>query len=200
MTEPSAAYWEALEAAKLHHASAKTYHGSLVRVHAERIRQIIVATGSRSALDYGCGKGRQYDEPLPNGQYLTELWGVPVRMYDPAVPAFAKEPTRPRDLVICTHTLGSIPVADLRAWALDRIYGLAGRAIYIAEKLGPVRKRVVPRPELHPIGWTIPQWLDLLDRPSADGRLLRVCFRDPDLMALRDFTREAQGRWREDRL
>lgn len=175
MRKPSAGYFKAIEEAKAHHASSKTYSGKFLRPHAPFVLEIIQRLGCRSVLDYGCGKGRQYewvshggDASIPQGMTIEQYWNVPVTKYDPAWPPFAQEPFGQFDLVICTHVLGSIPIRDL-GYVIGRVYGLASHAVYIAEKLGPVQKQVFSGSEAMPRGWSADDWRAMLlavERPK----------------------------------
>jgi hypothetical protein len=172
MREPSADYARALEECKRHHATSKTFSGKFLRPHAPFIKEIIDRLGCQSVLDYGCGKGEQYtwishggDASIPEGMTLEQYWGVPVTRYDPAYPPFAAEPMGQFDLVLCTHTLGSIPTKDL-PWVVDRLHSLAGKALYVAEKIGEVRKQVISQPEGFPRGWTHADWKRALQRET----------------------------------
>lgn len=141
----SADYRDCLEDCRRHHASSKTFSGRFLRPHTPFIKEIIDRLGCRSVLDYGCGKGEQYAWVMPSrGITIEEFWGVPVTKYDPAWPPFAAEPEGSFDLVICTHTLGAIPAGDV-PWVVDRLISLSAKAVYIAEKLGPVKKKVFTR-------------------------------------------------------
>jgi hypothetical protein len=168
MAEPSRSYHLALEESKRNHAETKTFSGKLLRPHAPFIKELIDRHGVKSILDYGCGKGSQYtwvageDASIPAGMTIEQYWGVPVTKYDPAYPPFAAEPTGRFDLVICTHTLGAIPVND-RPWVVARLYMLARKAIYVAEKLGqkPTKKATEAS-----TGWTREQWKAVLKHDS----------------------------------
>ena len=131
------------------------HEGMFLRPHAVPILGILRRLNCRSILDYGCGKGRQYawrshsdSTGVPRGLSLEEFWGVPVTKYDPAWPPFEAEPWGLFGLVLCTHTLGSVPLEDL-GWVIDRIYGFALEAVYVAEKIGLPGKRVLPVPTQH---------------------------------------------------
>lgn len=169
---PTPSYYRALEEAEAHHKSSKTYSGKFLRPHAPFIKEIIQRLGCESVLDYGCGKGKQYEwrsdsdgQAIPKGMTIEEYWGVPVRKYDPAYPPLAAVPTGRFDLVLCTHVAGSIPRADLR-WFREGLERYALKAIYYAEKLGPVGKRVFSEPHLMPRDWTHEEWMKAL-RPTA---------------------------------
>lgn len=173
----SPAYHRALKEAQAHHQSSKTYSGKFLRPHAPAIKHLIERWSAKSLLDYGCGKGRQYewvshgeDASIPKGMTIEQYWGIPVTKYDPAYPPFAAEPKGPDDnfdLVICTHVLGSIPTADLPA-VFEDLISYAGCAVYIAEKIGPVRKQVFSAPTEMP-RWTQAEWRAHLGRYLSDS-------------------------------
>lgn len=165
MSNPSAAYLAALEASKEIH-KGKQFTGKFLRPHAPFIKEIIDRLGCKTVLDYGCGKGQQYEWVIPStGQTIEQFWGVEVTKYDPAWPPFAKEPEGKFDLVICTQMLGAIPVAD-REWVIDRLYGLAAKAIYVSERLGEARKSIGDN-GLRASDWTAEDWANALSRQSA---------------------------------
>jgi len=158
------AYWHALEEARAHHARSKTYSGRLLRPHAAAIAEILRRRLCLSVLDYGCGKGGQYtwvshDSKcgVPEGYTLEQFWGVMVRKFDPAWPPFEAFPEAPADLVICSHVLGSVPVVDLPA-VIREVCRLANKAVYIAEKIGPVEKAVFSSAAAMPRGWGRAEW------------------------------------------
>lgn len=167
--KPSALYFHALSESQAHHLSNKTYSGSFLRPHKPFIKEIIDRLGIRSILDYGCGKGRQYEWIDPaDGLTLEQFWGVEVARYDPAYPPYAAEPVGTFDLVLCTHTLGSIPTQDL-PWAIRRLYRLANKAIYVSEKIGPAKKQVFAKTDVMPHGWTEKQWRDVIAAQHRSG-------------------------------
>lgn len=156
----SGEYDAALAQATAHHALNKTYSGSFLRPHKPWLSGLIARLGITSALDYGCGKGRQYQWVDPaDGLTLEQAWGFEVAKFDPAWPPYAAEPEGQFDLVICTHVLGGIPLAD-HGWVLDRIFASARKAVFIAEKIGPVGKDVHGARDGMQNGWTALEWLD----------------------------------------
>lgn len=174
MGELSHYYYEALERAKEHHATSKTYSGKFLRPHAPAIRELIEAHQVASILDYGCGKGEQYrwvshggaDQSIPAGETLESFWGVQVVKHDPAWPPYAAEPVGQFDMVLVTHVLGSIPLVDLPE-IVTRLHAMTRKVLYVAEKLGPVHKEVFTDYGAHPMGWTRDQWAAALRRPSG---------------------------------
>lgn len=169
---PSAAYAKGLAEATAHHARSKTYSGKFLRPHKPFLLGLIAEHAITSALDYGAGKGAQYAWVDPDdGQTLEQAFGFEVVKYDPAWPPYAAEQYGIFDLVLCTHTLGSIPIED-QAWVLDRLYGQASKVVYVAEKLGPKRKQVFSDPGAYPQDWSRDQWLEALSAHAreANGR------------------------------
>jgi hypothetical protein len=181
MAKPSAAYDRALAESTKHHASSNTFSGKFLRPHKPFLMSLIDRLEIKSALDYGCGKGAQYTwVDQEDGKTLEQAFGFEVSKYDPAWPPYAAEPVGPFDLVICTHVLGSIPTVDLD-WVLARLYSLATKAVYISEKIGPVKKKVFSKPEEHPIGWTPKQWLvRIVQFASSHSVETHVSFRTRD--------------------
>lgn len=159
---PSKLYSRALEEAKAHHLKSKTYSGKFLRPHKPFLTRLIWDNGITSALDYGCGKGDQYRWIDPTDmKTLESVWGFEVTKYDPAYEPYSAEPEGCFNLVICTHTLGSIPLVDQRA-IMHRLFDHATCFVYIAEKIGSVRKGVHGAREGFANNWMRRDWVDLI--------------------------------------
>lgn len=178
-------YHRAVAEASRHHQRSKTYSGMFLRPHAPFIGELIRRLGVASILDYGCGKGLQYqwvshgaDTGIPAGQTLEEFWGVKVHKYDPCYEPFATPPAADQrfDLVLCTHVMGSVPIADLKVFRWS-VYRWATKAVYIAEKLGPVGKQVFSDPERFPRDWTREEWVEALHQPNRPSLEIWLCTR-----------------------
>lgn len=172
MTPFSKDYGRALEESKAHHQRSKTWSGSLAIPHIVPVMDLANEIGATSLLDYGCGKGLHYERPYNAGG----LWPAEITKYDPAWPEYAAEPTGKFDIVVCTHVLGSIPLSDLRT-VIDRLYSFAIKAIYVGEIIGPVKKKVFSRPELHPFDFDEPEWRSHLRRPGSPVRVVLATLR-----------------------
>jgi len=94
-----------IEQYRIMHAHPKYFRGREAQKHFAKIGRLILAHGAKTLLDYGCGKGEQYHEPLN----LHEAWGVDVAGYDPAVERFAQLPAGSFDAVICCDVMEHIP-------------------------------------------------------------------------------------------
>lgn len=166
MNKPSPAYYAALQDSKAIH-KGKQFTGKFLRPHAPFIKEIIDRLGCKTVLDFGCGKGQQYEWIIPStGQTIEQFWGVTVTKYDPAYPPFAAEPEGKFDLVICTQVLGAIPTTD-RQWIIDRLFNYADKAIYVSERLGDARKTIGDK-ALRGMEWTLGMWCTYLER---DGQI-----------------------------
>jgi hypothetical protein len=114
----------------------RTFAGGSLPRHAPAIKRLIDATGSRTLLDYGAGKGQQYAAEsleLPDGTRIGKLvdyWGVArIAAYDPAYQPLSRLPSEPFDGVICTDVLEHCPEDDL-PWIVDELFGLARRFVF----------------------------------------------------------------------
>ncbi len=167
MLEPSPRYFAALEATQEHHARSKTFDGRFLLRYRKEIKAIIDEFGIRTMLDYGCGKGRQWRDPINDeGLMLADYFGVDVTKYDPAWPDFAAEPVGKFDIVVCTQVLGSIPIGDL-PWAVNRLYSFAEKAVFVGENLGPVKKVIHDHMKAEmPHGWDHDQWAAAVKHPG----------------------------------
>lgn len=163
MDKPSKEYLDAIAEGRRHHLSSKTYSGSFLRPHKPYLSELIERLGIGSALDIGAGKGRQYEwrDPL-DGKTLEESWGFDVAKHDPCWPPFEAEPQGQYDLVICTHTASIIPAGDLK-WFIERIAFHAGRAVYLAEKIGPRQKLDINNPTNRNIDQPPAFWIEAFD-------------------------------------
>jgi hypothetical protein len=185
---PSEAYAKSVAEQRAHHAESKTFSGSLVIPRIPRIVELARAAGCSTGLDYGCGKGVQYDTPVSLAQgahslergTLEELLRFKLTKFDPCVPAFDQEPRADArfDLVVVSHVLFWIPTEDLKAWVLPRLHQHARKLLVIVEKLvepGGEKKRMVSDREAHPRFEHAVQWVDLLlpfGRRGLDVRLI----------------------------
>ena len=105
----------------------KSWAGYDVVKYQNKIHDLVQRYNAKTILDYGCGKGLQYTEPLPYGaepgeelpedqwQTFDQYLGVKVFKYDPCVKGLRRRPPKNKkfDGVICTQVLNSIPDDDL---------------------------------------------------------------------------------------
>lgn len=157
-TSPSPRYRELLaHYADMHHvagerfqnvSAAKTYPGDSMPRHAGEIKAMIDAHRARTILDYGSGKGCQYQQvqvKLTDGRVFPTIpafWGVEsVTCYDPAYEPFKQLPQIQFDGVVCTDVLEHIPEDDL-PWIVEELFGFARRFVYVNVACYPAMKRL----------------------------------------------------------
>ena len=108
------------------------FPGHSVNKHADSIKKLIGKTNSRTILDYGCGKGRQYAE-----LNLHKYWNVEPSLYDPAT--FPEKPKGRFDGVICTDVLEHIPEEELED-TLREIFSYARKFVFLSICIRPAKK------------------------------------------------------------
>jgi hypothetical protein len=155
--------------------AAETFSGQSLLPQAKRIKRLIEATGAMSILDYGSGKGLQYDlrdVELPGGVVVSSVadyWDVDyVHCYDPAYPPFSKLPDTRFDGVISTDVLEHCPEEDI-PWIIQEIFDFADRFVFALVACYPASKRLPTGENAH---CTIrpPEWWAALAEAAAARR------------------------------
>lgn len=155
-------------------APKDTFPGSALLPQVKRIKRIIVATGAQNVLDYGCGKGRQYDlrnvSIAGDGTWesIQDYWDVDfVHCYDPCYQPFTALPTGTFDGVVCTDVLEHCPESDIE-WIVDELFTYATRFVFANVACYPAEKRLPNGENAHttlkPVDW----WKDAFR--TAAGR------------------------------
>ena len=125
--------------------SDETYPGVNLLPHTRRIKDLIDQTGARTVLDYGCGKGYQYD--LPNVEIpgagrrdsVIDYWDIDeVRCYDPCYEACCQLPEGKFDGVISTDVLEHCIEEDI-PWIVAEMFAYANRFVFAAIACYPAR-------------------------------------------------------------
>ena len=150
-----------------------TFPGQSLPAQADRIKQLIVATGAQNVLDYGCGKGLQYDLRGirgPDGrshESIQDYWDVDyIQCYDPCYEPFSRLPAGRFEGVICTDVLEHCPEEDLD-WIVGELFAYAQRFVFASIACYPARKRLPSGENAHttirPPDW----WRALFERTAA---------------------------------
>jgi len=162
-------YQMALKATQDHHARKKTFGGRFLFRYAERVKQVIDEHQCRTMLDYGCGKGVQYQKTMASGLMLKDYFGLEqIAMYDPGLPQFSTLPDGQFDIVVATQVLCWIPVADI-PWVVDLLYERANKAVFVGEQVRYPKKQMMKAIEDQmPFRWTVDDWKAALARPDVD--------------------------------
>jgi len=151
----------------------KTFPGSSLRPQVERIKRLIVTTGALTVLDYGSGKGMQYElGSIRDGAgkvwpSVIDFWGVDeVVCYDPCYAPYSKLPSGTFDGVICTDVLEHCPEEDI-PWIIEEIFSYATRFVFANVACYPARKRLPTGENAHctiqPLEW----WRMLIEGIAA---------------------------------
>jgi hypothetical protein len=179
---PSPRYRELVELYRRMHAEGEsflnvpaeeTFGGFSLTPHAHLVKELIEGSGSQSILDYGSGKGRQYDQrnvKLATGavvESILDYWGVDyVHCYDPSYAPVAAVPQGRFDGVVCTDVLEHCPEPDL-PWIVDELFAYADRFVFATVTCYPAMKRLPSGENAHcttkPPEW----WIELFQRTAA---------------------------------
>jgi hypothetical protein len=140
MREDYAAMYGAL------HQKEKKFSGKSITPSVPAIARLVEQTNARRLLDYGCGKGKQYDE-----MRVHDAWGgnLPYR-YDPGVKRFSERPKGAFDGVICTDVMEHIAEDDVDEVLADifsflperRDGGVSFAYFYVACR--PAKRKTLP--------------------------------------------------------
>ena len=114
-------YYEVIESVKKFHLENKTYSGGGTLAYAQDIKELALKHKPVSLLDYGCGKGLQYQlgSIITFGEDNTtfdKFIGVEsVYKFDPCVEEFKTPPSSDStfDAVIAIQSLTAVPDADM---------------------------------------------------------------------------------------
>jgi hypothetical protein len=150
-----------------------TFPGASLPPQVSRIKRLVDATGAANLLDYGSGKGRQYDMrdvKLLDGRVISSIadhWNVDyVHCFDPSYPPFSKIPEGEFDGVISTDVLEHCPQEDI-PWIVDEIFGYATKFVFANVACYPASKRLPTGENAHctilPPEW----WAELVGTIAA---------------------------------
>ena len=113
-----------------------------------RIKRLIVRTEASTILDYGSGKGLQYDlrgvqvEQAGTFESVVDYWDVAgVHCYDPCYEPFSALPSGTFDGVISTDVLEHCPEDDI-GWILNEMFSFARNFFYGNVACYPAKKRL----------------------------------------------------------
>ncbi|ADI37539.1 putative uncharacterized protein [Waddlia chondrophila 2032/99] len=140
---------------------------------AEKIRRCLIETPCLTLLNYGCGKGQQYQKIFRSSEKPDELstlkdyWRLKsIACYDPAYPPFEKMPKGTFDAVICIDVLEHVPREDLE-WILQEIFSKANRLVYLAISCFPARKTLQSGENAHCIIEPPKWWHEEVEKTAA---------------------------------
>jgi hypothetical protein len=153
-------YEQSVEAGRRYQESEKVWAGLDSKKYARPIRDLVQYYQARTMLDYGCGKGLQYQNavswPTDEVDVFTEamtfdqyIGAESYYLYDPCVASHDIPPHADDefDFVVCTQVLGSIPDDDLW-WVVDNLMSWTRKFCFIgliepAQATAKSRKRAI---------------------------------------------------------
>lgn len=151
-----------------------TFPGFSLDAQIDRIKNLIVRSDAQTILDYGCGKGRQYQPRAIRGESggshwpsVIDYWDIDeIACYDPCYEPHSKLPTGKFDGVISIDVLEHCPEEDIE-WIVDEIFGFASRFVFANVACYPARKMLPNGENAHctikPVEW----WRDLVRNIAA---------------------------------
>lgn len=154
-----------------------TFPGQSLLPQAERIKNLVVSTGARTILDYGSGKGKQYElRNISAGdgsswQSIQAYWGVEsIQCYDPSFLAFSTLPDSRFDGVISTDVLEHCPEEDI-PWILGELFSFAEKFVFANVACYPARKKLPTGENAHctirPASWWETMlWMEATKHPG----------------------------------
>lgn len=173
-------YYRAVKDCHDHHMRSKTFSGQFLRLHLHQIKELIDQNGYKRVLDYGCGKATAYRSPVPGtDKSIEEYWGAKVTLFDPCYPEHSLRPSDTFDLVLAVQVLCWVPQPALPQ-VIDDLYHYTVGGIYVAEKIGPVKKQILRDQSLAP-RYSAVEWIQALRRPQLDKRhcMFAACYQEP---------------------
>ena len=177
MKEDYAAHYRRL------HGRDKVFRGYSIHSAVSMIVECVNETQPRSLLDYGCGKGKQYEE-----RQVHLAWGgLMPHLFDVGVEAFSARPKGPFDGVICTDVLEHIaepdvdPVlADIFSFLPPRDDGGESFAVFWVSCRPARAKKLQDGRNVHltvrPSAW----WDERISKFQRPGLLIRTGYEDSD--------------------
>ena len=113
------------------------YPGNELPKFAGHIKRLIDLHGSKSVLDYGSGKGKQYGPMTVNVsdgrvfESIPHFWEVnEVQCYDPCVPRFSNLPKERFDCVVSTDVLEHCYTDDV-PWIVREMFSYARQFVFV---------------------------------------------------------------------
>jgi hypothetical protein len=174
---PSEYYLQSVELGKQFQLNSSSWAGTDCKNYHNQIRVLMDKYAAKTVLDYGCGKGRQYQNLVSYGMphdkvtepmtFQTRINADSVYKFDPCVKEFEIEPVgQTFDTVICTQVLGSIPDVDI-PWLRDKLMNYATKFVFIG--LHKLDKPVKSKKRMYDPNWiTYPRTIEWYQEQFAN--------------------------------
>jgi len=135
-----------------------------------RIKKLIQHTDSKTLLDYGSGKGKQYSV-----KKLNEFWNVSIDCYDPYVKKFSILPNKKYDGVICSDVLEHVPEEQLET-TLKSIFYRAEKFVFLCIFLKEAKKFFSDGKNVHVSIKSQMEWIELAQKFNSEKINLKIHF------------------------
>jgi hypothetical protein len=149
-----------------------TFPGKSLLPQVIRIKQLIARTDAQSILDYGSGKGLQYEwrrlqiEGYGLADSVIDYWDIAgVECYDPGYAPLSQLPRGRFDGVISTDVLEHCPEDDI-PWIVAELFQYAERFVFANVAAYPAGKQLPNGENAHCTQRTV-EWWDALFRETA---------------------------------
>lgn len=143
-------YYHRVEGVRQFHLQNKTYSGGGTLAYAEEIKALAEKHNAKTLLDYGCGKGLQYEiGSIINFGANTQTFNdyldlTSVYKFDPCVEQFEVYPPLDAkfDAIIAIQSLSAIPTEDLSI-VISHLMNMTTKFCFVGTnlKLGKKKKR-----------------------------------------------------------
>lgn len=160
----------------------QTFAGQSLPRHALAIKALIDTHGAKTVLDYGAGKGKQYEPMqvrLNDGREfpsIPALWGVDqITCYDPGFEPISRLPEGKFDGVVCTDVLEHCPEDDL-PWIVEELFGYARKFVFANVACYPALKRLANGENAHCTVQSTAWWGILIKKTAANHTRVRYQF------------------------
>lgn len=181
----------------------RTFPGKSLLPHAKTLGGLFHGLGVDSVLDYGAGKGQQYQRQVRDPESGREhagvaaYWGVKVTCFDPAYPPHAARPAGRFDAVICTDVLEHCPEEDID-WILDDLFRHARKLVYANVACFPALKHLPNGENAHitvrPADWWRQRFEQAASAYPGVAYLVLATTREGDRDGRPEFQRDHFGR------
>ena len=156
------------------------YVGDMTINQLAHIKELIGLTDSKTLLDFGCGAGQQYKDPVN----LHKELGIMPALYDPGVDAYEKLPWGTFDGVYSIDVMEHIPKDELSD-ALEIIFYKANKFVLLAICSAPAFALLPNGENAHCTVEPISFWKDIVEQYRPSNILTHIkTYGDPSIGGL----------------